>query len=102
MSKESGPGTVETLLGTKEVFPLPKSILAKAWVKDHDSVYKESISHIARFWGGVAKELSSHKQCDNILEWNYPWPKWFVGAECNIVQDALDRHQKTRTKKLYT
>ena len=100
MSKESGPETVETLMRTKEVFPPPKSILEKAWVKDYDSVY-ESISDIEKFRGGIAKELSWYKHWDKVLEWNYPRAKWFVGAECNIVQNPLDRHQKTRTKKLY-
>ena len=27
-----------------------------------------------------------------VLEWNYPWAKWFVGATCNIAYNCLDRH----------
>jgi len=98
MSKESGPETVETLMRTKEVFPPPKSILEKAWVKDYDSVYKESIANTEKFWEGVANELNWYKKWDKVLEWNYPWAKWFVGAQCNIIQNALDRHQTTPTK----
>lgn len=98
---ESGPDTVETLLRTKQVFPRLKSILEKAWVKDYNSVYRESISDIERFWGGVAEELRWYEHWDKVLEWNYPSAKWFVGTECNIVQNALDRHRKTRTKKLH-
>ena len=98
MSKESGPDTVETLLRTKEVFPPPKSIVEKAWVKDYDSVYKESIANVEKFWEGVANQLSWYKKWDKVLEWNYPWAKWFVGGQCNIVQNALDRHQNTPTK----
>jgi acetyl-CoA synthetase len=98
MSKESGPDTVETLLRTKEVFPPPKSIVEEAWVKDYDSLYKESISNIEKFWEGVANQLSWYKKWDRVLEWNYPWAKWFPGAQCNIIQNALDRHQNTPTK----
>jgi acetyl-CoA synthetase len=98
MSRESGSDTVETLLRTKEVFPPPKSIVEKAWVKDYDSIYKESISNIEKFWEDVANQLSWYKKWDKVLEWNYPWAKWFAGAQCNIIQNALDRHQNTPTK----
>jgi len=98
MSKESGPETVETLLRTKEVFPPPKTILEKAWVKDYDSVYKESIADPEKFWAKVAGELEWYKRWDRVLEWNYPWAKWFVGGQCNIIHNALDRHQNTPTK----
>ena len=33
-----------------------------------------------------------------VLEWNYPWAKWFVGATCNITYNCLDRHVKTWRK----
>lgn len=98
MSKENSKDAVETLLRSQEVFPPPKSALAQAWVKDYDSVYKESISDIGRFWGEIAKELEWYKPWEKVLEWNYPWARWFVGAQCNIVQNALDRHQNTPTR----
>ena len=67
-------------------------------MKDYDSIYKESVSDIEKFWGGAAKELNWYKHWDKVLEWNYPWAKWFVGGQCNIVENALDRHQSTPTK----
>ena len=33
-----------------------------------------------------------------VLEWNYPWAKWFVGATCNIAYNCLDRHVTTWRK----
>ena len=30
-----------------------------------------------------------------MREWNPPYVKWFVGAKCNIVYNALDRHMGT-------
>lgn len=98
MSSQSGIETVETLLRSRELFPPPKSILEKAWVKDYESVYKESMADFEKFWGKIAKELEWYEPWDKVLEWNYPWAKWFPGAKCNIIQNALDRHQQTPTR----
>lgn len=64
---------------------------------DYDKVYKESIEHPEAFWENIAKELSWFKPWNKVLEWNYPYARWFVGGQTNIIYNALDRHLKTST-----
>lgn len=49
------------------------------------------------FWGKIAQELTWYKPWDKVLEWNYPYARWFVGGQCNIVANALDRHMQNET-----
>lgn len=50
------------------------------------------------FWENIAKELSWFKPWNKILDWKFPYARWFVGGETNIVYNALDRWMNTDTK----
>jgi acetyl-CoA synthetase len=76
------------------ILPKPE-IVNEAYVKDYESVYKESIANPEAFWEKIAKELEWYKPWNKVLQWNYPYARWFVGGQCNIVHNALDRHLKT-------
>lgn len=82
----------------EKIFPPSKEILEKAWVKNYEKIYKESIENPERFWEKIARELHWFKPWKKVLQWRYPFAKWFIGAKCNIVSNALDRHSKTWRK----
>lgn len=82
----------EVLLKVEEKYYPPKHIVEGAWVKDYESLYKESIQDREGFWAKVAQELHWFKPWQKVLEWNYPYAKWFVGAKTNICYNCLDRH----------
>ncbi len=44
------------------------------------------------FWEEAARELEWFRPWDRVLEWQPPFARWFPGARCNIVHNALDRH----------
>ena len=71
---------------------------AEAYVQDYEAAYRNSIADPEAFWGNVAQELEWFSPWHRVLEWNYPWAKWFVGATCNISYNCLDRHVKTWRK----
>lgn len=59
----------------------------------YDEVYRESIDHPEKFWGGVAEEISWDKKWDKVLDGtNPPFYRWFVGGEMNTCFNAVDRH----------
>ena len=93
----------ETLLRVEEKYYPPQHIVESAWVKDYESLYKESIQDREGFWARVAEELTWFKKWDKVLEWNYPYAKWFVNAKTNITYNCLDRHVKNgkRNKVAY-
>ena len=71
--------------------------LQDANVKNYQDLYDEVQKNPDEYWGKIASELSWFKPWDKVLDWQFPYARWFVGGECNIVQNALDRHQNTPT-----
>jgi len=85
-------GQIDHLLQeTSQILP-PPALVQQAFLQDFDAAYKASMDSPEDFWEGVAKELSWIKPWDKVFEWDYPTFKWFLGAKCNITQNALDRH----------
>ncbi len=84
----------EVLLKIGEKYHPPKGIVERAWIKDYESLYKRSVEDTEGFWGEVAEELHWFKKWDKVLEWNFPYAKWFIGAKTNITYNCLDRHIK--------
>ncbi|RUM29445.1 MAG: acetate--CoA ligase [Aquifex sp.] len=93
----------EVLLKIQEKYHPPKEIVERCWIKDYEKVYEESIKDREGFWAKVAEELHWFKKWDKVLEWNFPYAKWFVGAKTNITYNCLDRHVKNgkRNKVAY-
>ncbi len=93
----------EVLLKVQEKVYPPKEIVERAWIKDYEKVYEESIKDREGFWAKVAEELHWFQKWDKVLEWNFPYAKWFVNAKTNITYNCLDRHVKNgkRNKVAY-
>ena len=76
--------------------PKPE-IVENSYIKDYEKLYEESIENPEAFWDKIAKELFWFKPWDKVLEWKYPYARWFVGGQTNIVYNCLDRWLKTPT-----
>jgi len=63
-----------------------------SWIGDYKTAYEKFLSDPEAFWAGVAGELEWKRPWEKILDWNYPYAKWFVGAQLNITENCLDRH----------
>src|SRR6476619_2964627 len=83
---------IETLLKESRLYRPSARTTADAYIKDYETEYKKSIADPEAFWSRMAKELHWFSPWNKVLEWNYPWAKWFVGATCNIAYNCLDRH----------
>ncbi|MFA5770097.1 MAG: acetate--CoA ligase [Patescibacteria group bacterium] len=66
---------------------------------DYETNYQESIKNPEGYWENIAKELSWYKKWDKVLDWKYPYARWFVGGQTNIVYNALDRWQTTDVRE---
>jgi len=89
-----GEHNIETLLKESRTYQPSAKTKAAAYIQDYDAEYKKSIADPEGFWGNAAKELDWFTPWNKVLEWNYPFAKWFVGATCNISYNCLDRHVK--------
>ena len=64
----------------------------KAWMADYQKTYAKFLADPDGFWEKMAKELEWIRPWDKVLEWNYPYAKWFTNAKLNITANCLDRH----------
>ena len=75
-----------------------KEIIDQSYIKDYEKLYQDVQQDPEAFWENIANELSWFKPWNTVLDWNYPYARWFEGGQCNIIYNALDRHQKTDTR----
>ena len=87
--------SLENLLKVTDQYEPPQSLRDQANLQDYEGVYQRSIQDPERFWSEVASELEWHRTWDKVFEWDYPSFKWFLGAQCNITVNCLDRHLNT-------
>ena len=83
---------ISTLLHEQRVVHPSAETRARAYIKDYEAAYQQSIADPEVFWSAAAKELEWFSPWSKVLDWQYPWAKWFVGATCNISYNCLDRH----------
>ncbi len=62
-----------------------------ASLEEYHALHRRSIEDPEGFWGGVAQELYWHKPWTEVLDWNPPDAKWFVGGKTNLCYNCVDR-----------
>ena len=91
-------GQIDHLLQeTSEIEP-PLHVSQQATLKNYDEVYQQSIADPEKFWAEIASELDWFKPWDKIFQWDYPNFQWFLGGQCNITYNCLDRHLTSEKK----
>jgi acetyl-CoA synthetase len=82
---------IDDLLREDRTFPPPAEFRARAVVRD-DGLYAEAERDPEAFWARFAAELEWSRPWDQILDWQPPHAKWFVGGKINASVNCLDRH----------
>ena len=81
-----------TLVDSEKFYTPDPSYKQQAWTKDYNQAYREFLADKEGFWEKQAHHLDWFRKWDKVLEWNYPYAKWFVNAKLNITYNCLDRH----------
>jgi acetyl-CoA synthetase len=69
---------------------------SKFWpIKRYLDIYNESLVDIEAFWDEEARRISWFKTWDEVLQWDPPFAKWFVGGQLNASHLCIDVHVKT-------
>ena len=79
----------------QEQVPSPDAFISAAVVPDPAAARSAVADDPEAFWAGVADELEWSRRWDAVLDWDPPFARWFPGARCNIVHNAIDRHLST-------
>ena len=90
MSSEKIGDSIENLSQESRLFPPSPAFAAQANAKP--DLYTHADKDRLAFWEEQARELTWDKPWNQVLEWNPPYAKWFLGAKINASVNALDRH----------
>ena len=90
MSSEKIGDSIENLSQESRLFPPSQSFAAQANAKP--DLYAHADKDRLAFWEVQARELTWDKPWNQVLEWNPPYAKWFIGGKINASVNALDRH----------
>jgi acetyl-CoA synthetase len=97
----------DRVLAETRVFQPPQEVLEKSNIARYmrekgfanwDELHRWSVENVEEFWAEQARDLTWFEPWTKVHEWTFPYAKWFIGAKCNIVYNALDRHMQTPVK----
>ncbi|HZO83333.1 MAG TPA: acetate--CoA ligase [Candidatus Binataceae bacterium] len=89
---------IESVLREGRKFAPPGNFSHAAHVKsmaEYEALYRRAADDPEGFWTECARELSWFKPFDKVLEWSFPFAKWFVGGKLNAAYNCVDRHLLT-------
>ena len=82
--------SLENLSYENRTFPPSAEFAAQANAKAE--LYEEAAKDRLAFWAKQADYLHWDKKWDQVLDWQVPFAKWFVGGKINASYNCLDRH----------
>ena len=82
---------LEALLQETRKFPPPAAMQERANAND-PAIYEGAAHDLEGFWAEQAGRLHWFKPWDQVLDWQAPWAKWFVGGQTNVCYNCVDRH----------
>jgi len=87
MSSES----FENLSYEDRTFPPSETFIKNANAKS--DIYDEANKDRLAFWGKQASRLHWDKKWSQVVDWQLPFAKWFIGGKLNASYNCLDRHE---------
>jgi len=90
-------GQIDSVLNEARKFDPPADFCAKAAIKNSaelEALRKRADEDPESFWAEQARNLDWFKPFDKVLEWKFPFAKWFLGGTLNASYNCLDRHLK--------
>ncbi|MBL8681057.1 MAG: acetate--CoA ligase [Myxococcales bacterium] len=90
--------SIESLLKESRVFPPDEEFAARAHVRSFEQyreLYDKSVQDPEGFWMDMARGFHWFSQPREVLQWDPPDARWFVGGSTNITYNAVDRHAQS-------
>jgi acetyl-CoA synthetase len=88
--------TIESLLKEERRFEPSAAFIAAAHVSGgaaYDALYRRSLEDPESFWGERARaDLLWSKPFEQVLDWQPPHARWFLGGQLNAAANCLDKH----------
>jgi acetyl-CoA synthetase len=88
------PNTFDALLHEERRYPPTADFVARANLND-PAIYERADANPSAFWGEMAGILDWAEPFGQVLEWQAPNAKWYLGGKLNASQNCVDRHVAT-------
>ncbi|HYB92127.1 MAG TPA: acetate--CoA ligase [Candidatus Binataceae bacterium] len=86
---------IESILNEGRQFEPRREFSARAWIKslaEYENLCRRAERDPEGFWSECARALYWFKPFDKVLEWDFPFAKWFTGGLLNASSNCIDRH----------
>ena len=92
---DTGSSSIKSVSTETRVFPPPAEFAARAGIgsrEAYDALYARSVNEPDAFWDEQARAFHWFTPHQQVLDWQPPHAKWFVGGTTNLAYNCLDRH----------
>ena len=79
---------VEKISQDADIFTAPPWLKAQANLQDLAGERARSLADPDAFWGEWGRRFQWNTPWDQVMEWEYPNHRWFVGGTTNITLNA--------------
>jgi acetyl-CoA synthetase len=89
------PNNITSVLKETRSFAPSAAFSAAAHIKsmaEYERLYDQAAHDPAGFWALQAQSLQWERPWTQVLDWQLPFAKWFVGGQLNVSANCLDRH----------
>ncbi len=90
MAEESTHATLSNLSTESRSFAPSQEFAAQA--NATADWYEHADQDREAFWAEQAERLHWDQKWDQVLQWDAPFAKWFVGGKLNVAYNCVDRH----------
>ncbi|QSZ66626.1 acetate--CoA ligase [Methanofollis aquaemaris] len=66
----------------------------RSWIGDYQTAYQKFVTNPEAFWKARAAELEWFEPFDEVMQWDFPYARWYLNGKINITYNCLDRHVK--------
>ena len=94
----SQTGKIHTVLQEDRLFPPIPEFAERAVIgsmEAYQALWDRAEADPLAFWAEQAEELHWFTPFNEVLKWEEPFAKWFVGGQTNVSYNCLDRHLDT-------
>jgi acetyl-CoA synthetase len=99
MAEQEVERTIEALLEERRTFEPPAGFAEASNVNDA-SIYERATKDPDAYWAEQAERLHWFEPFTQVLEWEPPHHKWFLGGRLNAAYNCLDRHLADNSERV--
>ena len=89
---------ITSVLHEQRTFAPPAAFSEKALIKtagELEALHEEARKDPEGYWASRAQDVHWFRPFDEVLEWDAPHARWFLGGTTNVAYNCLDRHLGT-------